>query len=123
MVTVGLLVTRQARPGKEEELAGFLAGALPYKGAASYCWWIRAPQSAGPGVALPVPLAEARRSPDSPASTARRPCRLNGPDTFRPRGHFSRGHPDRQQRPVMADSGDRRDRSQDRPGQAAPACC
>ena len=29
MVTVGLLVTLQARPGKEDELAGFLAGALP----------------------------------------------------------------------------------------------
>ena len=29
MVTVGLLVTLQARPGKEDELAGFLASALP----------------------------------------------------------------------------------------------
>ena len=29
MVTVGLLVTLQARPEKEEELAGFLASALP----------------------------------------------------------------------------------------------
>jgi len=29
MVTVGLLVTLQARPGKEDELAAFLAGALP----------------------------------------------------------------------------------------------
>jgi hypothetical protein len=29
MVTVGLLVTPQARPGKEDELAGFLASALP----------------------------------------------------------------------------------------------
>ena len=29
MVTVGLLVTLQARPGKEDELARFLASALP----------------------------------------------------------------------------------------------
>ena len=29
MVTVGLLVTLKARPGKEEELAGFLVSALP----------------------------------------------------------------------------------------------
>jgi quinol monooxygenase YgiN len=29
MVTVGLLVTLQARPGKEDELADFLASALP----------------------------------------------------------------------------------------------
>src|SRR6266446_7328938 len=29
MVTVGLLVTLQARPGKEDELAAFLASALP----------------------------------------------------------------------------------------------
>ncbi len=29
MVTVGLLVTLTAKPGKEEELAAFLAGALP----------------------------------------------------------------------------------------------
>ena len=29
MVTVGLLVTLQAKPGKEDELAGFLASALP----------------------------------------------------------------------------------------------
>ena len=29
MVTVGLLVTMQAKPGKEDELAGFLASALP----------------------------------------------------------------------------------------------
>lgn len=29
MVTVGLLVTLQAKPGKEDELAAFLAGALP----------------------------------------------------------------------------------------------
>ena len=29
MVTVGLLVTLQAKPGKEGELAAFLAGALP----------------------------------------------------------------------------------------------
>lgn len=29
MVTVGLLVTLNAKPGKEEELAGFLASALP----------------------------------------------------------------------------------------------
>ncbi len=29
MVTVGLLVTLQAKPGKDGELAAFLAGALP----------------------------------------------------------------------------------------------
>lgn len=29
MVTVGLLATLSAKPGKEEELASFLAGALP----------------------------------------------------------------------------------------------
>jgi hypothetical protein len=29
MVTVGLLVTLEAKPGKEDELASFLAGALP----------------------------------------------------------------------------------------------
>jgi hypothetical protein len=29
MVTVGLLVAMHARPGKEHELAGFLAAALP----------------------------------------------------------------------------------------------
>jgi quinol monooxygenase YgiN len=29
MVTVGLLVTMHAKPGKEDELAGFLAAALP----------------------------------------------------------------------------------------------
>jgi quinol monooxygenase YgiN len=29
MVTVGLLVTLQAQPGKEEDLASFLQGALP----------------------------------------------------------------------------------------------
>jgi quinol monooxygenase YgiN len=29
MVTVGLLATMQAKPGKEDELAAFLAGALP----------------------------------------------------------------------------------------------
>lgn len=29
MVTVGLLVTMSAKPGKEKELADFLAGALP----------------------------------------------------------------------------------------------
>jgi hypothetical protein len=29
MVTVGLLVTMQAKPGKEDELAEFLAAALP----------------------------------------------------------------------------------------------
>lgn len=29
MVTVGLLVTLEAKPGKEGELAAFLAGALP----------------------------------------------------------------------------------------------
>ena len=29
MVTVGLLVTMQAKPGKEDELAGFLAACLP----------------------------------------------------------------------------------------------
>ncbi|HEU5060354.1 MAG TPA: antibiotic biosynthesis monooxygenase [Kofleriaceae bacterium] len=29
MINVGLIVLLEARPGKEEELAGFLAGALP----------------------------------------------------------------------------------------------
>jgi len=29
MVTVGLLVTLEAKPGKEGELAAFVAGALP----------------------------------------------------------------------------------------------
>jgi hypothetical protein len=29
MVTVGLLVTLKAKPGKEDELTSFLAGALP----------------------------------------------------------------------------------------------
>jgi len=29
MVTVGLLVTLEAKPGKEDELVSFLAGALP----------------------------------------------------------------------------------------------
>ncbi len=29
MVTVGLLVTLEAKPGKEDELAAFLVGALP----------------------------------------------------------------------------------------------
>ena len=29
MVSVGLLIVREAKPGKEDELASFLAGALP----------------------------------------------------------------------------------------------
>ena len=47
MVTVGLLVTLQARPGKEDELAGFLASALPLAQAEpeTTAWFGRWPRS------------------------------------------------------------------------------
>ena len=39
MVTVGLLATLSAKPGKEEELASFLASALPLAEAETTAWF------------------------------------------------------------------------------------
>ena len=71
MVTVGLLVTLEARPGKEGELAGFLASALPLAQAEpqTTAWFAIKIDASTYGIVDAFPDTGAAR----PISTARSP--------------------------------------------------
>jgi quinol monooxygenase YgiN len=73
MVTVGLLVTLQARPGKEEELAGFLASALPLAQAEpeTTAWFAIKINASTFGIVDFLPAAAGRQAHlDGPIATA-----------------------------------------------------
>src|SRR6266446_4223843 len=79
MVTVGLLVTLQARPGKEEELAGFLASALPLAQAEpeTTAWFAIKIDDSTFGIADFFPAAAGRQAHlDGPISAALPPTQL-----------------------------------------------
>jgi hypothetical protein len=96
MVTVGLLVTLQARPGKEDELAGFLASALPLAQAEpeTTAWFAIKiddstfgiadffPAAAGRQAHLDGPIAAALRS--APRSCSPPPLTSNRSMSWRP---------------------------------------
>ena len=73
MVTVGLLVTLQAKPGKEDELAAFLASALPLAQAEpeTTAWFAIKIDASTFGIFYALPAASGRQAHlDGPIAAA-----------------------------------------------------